>query len=601
MVKAQLFATALTVALLSATHAYSQASLVAEDTIDDLKVTTNSLSETFTVVRDAFERDQWYYVPDTPRLYERIYNGTIQPEFTLIKYNFDDPQHPGSFLSGGLLQFAASLSIPADIVEQLRKQVETRTHQGPEHVRLAAMPMKSSQVSLYTPQAGTLLASAPNGAGLGPTFESQKLVFSIPLTEIGADVYSGLTTSNTGVPVRVDYSYYGTTPPAGFTVTVHWDQTFSHYSSDSQFRAQASWFGLYGASYSSSSKSILENLINNHCVDVKITTGENFTMEQVQGYLQPILARINSELLDASKPPDKVDPAQAPSAGGGGGVIASASYSVAMKNVNQHKSGDETFDFHVTSIVERHTVVQGEIGIGAYSPEIQKKLVFFATGTFHRSYLTLPVISSDDALGVSSATVSVKLIGGSPERELATRSATWSPQGGWSDGTAFLAFELDSYQLDGAELSALKLAIDTTVNMRKGSPLQYTETIPAFNGKLPIVKPPQNEIDIVSIDATHLKWQDLDASSNLTQINVVETSGNRTYSTTIAPPNENGKWTLPKVSYWVVHNGDPIIVKLTFKLADGKTVPWSGNGDLRAQSLSPMIVLQNSDWSQPTH
>src|SRR5256885_3818224 len=42
------------------------------------------------------------------------------------------------------------------------------------------------------------------------------------------------------------------------------------------------------------------------------------TLFRSQGYLQPILALINAELMEAAKPPDKIDPAHAGAGAGGG-------------------------------------------------------------------------------------------------------------------------------------------------------------------------------------------------------------------------------------------------------------------------------------------
>src|ERR1043165_4978880 len=77
---------------LGTTRIYAQASLLTEDIIDDIKVKPGGDEKkayTVTVVRDAFQREQWYYVPNAPRLVERIINGKRYPEFALVKYQYD--------------------------------------------------------------------------------------------------------------------------------------------------------------------------------------------------------------------------------------------------------------------------------------------------------------------------------------------------------------------------------------------------------------------------------------------------------------------------------------------------------------------------------
>jgi hypothetical protein len=65
--------------------AQAQASLAAEDIIDEVPVKIGNAVEKFTVIRDAIQTDQWYYVPDQPRIAERVMSsGQREPEFALV-------------------------------------------------------------------------------------------------------------------------------------------------------------------------------------------------------------------------------------------------------------------------------------------------------------------------------------------------------------------------------------------------------------------------------------------------------------------------------------------------------------------------------------
>src|SRR5688500_12456949 len=67
---------------------HGQASLLTEDIIDDIPVKPGGDEKkaySVTVVRDAYQRDQWYYVPNAPRLVERVIDGKRYPEFALVK------------------------------------------------------------------------------------------------------------------------------------------------------------------------------------------------------------------------------------------------------------------------------------------------------------------------------------------------------------------------------------------------------------------------------------------------------------------------------------------------------------------------------------
>jgi hypothetical protein len=577
---------------------FAQASLISEDIIDDIRVG----NETFTVVRDAVRREQWYYVPDRPRLYERVSNQVAEPEFTLLKYQFDDPQHHGNLLEGGLLQFSSSLMLPSDVIEGLRDQISGRRSISKEIIRLSAMPIKSADVLIYTPQSATLLAEAPKGNGIAPTFATQKMVFTVPLTAIGADVYAGLVDSATGVPVMVSYTYEGLTPPGGFTVFVDYDQTYRHYSESSSFRAEASYLGLFGGGYTRTSESIFNELVNSHCIRVDLTVGENFTMAQAQGYLQPILARINSELLEASKPPDKVDPAKA-SAAAKGGWWGSVNYSVATKSEVDRKHGTETFDFHVRSIMDRKTVASGFIGIGKYPDEIRKKLVFNSVGTFQRAFFLLPGIEDVDQMGIRQVQLEVNMRSDANNLLPNPKTVSWTPKQSWSDGAQtmnVIAFGLGGFGLSQEQIRRLKFVESVRISLKNGPPLEYKQTVDAFNGTLGIPRPTDN-LEIVTVDGQSLSWKRLDTTSKLEAVEVAMASGNRAVSETLRPQLNNGKWEIPKPFYWLVgrslgQQADPLSVTIRFRLDDGTTSTWSHSGDLRQNSVSSTIVLFDSDW-----
>ena len=100
--------------------AEAQASLAAEDIIDEVPVKLGNLTERFTVIRDAIHQDQWYYAPDQPRLAEHVgANGQREPEFTLVRYQFKDPANPEALAEGGFLQFAITLALPPEALSQL--------------------------------------------------------------------------------------------------------------------------------------------------------------------------------------------------------------------------------------------------------------------------------------------------------------------------------------------------------------------------------------------------------------------------------------------------------------------------------------------------
>ena len=188
---------------------YGQASLAAEDIIDDVAIDINGEKLLFTVIRDANQKEQWYYAPARATLYERAVNGKKEPEFTLIKYQFPDPTDRQKLLEGGIMQFALTLGIPPEAKEQLVGAIAKLVDTGKDKIRLAALPFKDASVHLYTP-GGDLITSEKLGDGIAPTLANQKMVFAIQFTRLGADIYDALVNGNTGLAVAVSFTYYGT-------------------------------------------------------------------------------------------------------------------------------------------------------------------------------------------------------------------------------------------------------------------------------------------------------------------------------------------------------------------------------------------------------
>ena len=177
------------------------------------------------------------------RLTERSINGAVIPEFTLVKYKFGDETN--DVVAGGILQFEAVIGATAEEVQGM----ETKLKQSfglPENApfRLAAVPIKSSQVALYAP-AGNLVSSS-FGSGVAPNDATQKMVFQLDLTEVGVNVYTALTASQGGVPVVVTLDYYGLTPAATVKITANYRKIAQNYSSNTKTKTAASATSFWG-------------------------------------------------------------------------------------------------------------------------------------------------------------------------------------------------------------------------------------------------------------------------------------------------------------------------------------------------------------------
>ncbi|WP_315803035.1 hypothetical protein [Bradyrhizobium sp. SZCCHNS3002] len=570
-----------------------QVSLEASDVVDDVKFQDNGVDYSVTVYRDARQRSQWYYVPIGPRIVaiKDADTGAAAPEMALVKYQFPDPSNPGSLLEGGLAQFSLVFAVPPSALEQMRQQLSARTGVGADQITIGPLPFTSGTVALYGESDRTFISSTPSGQGVAPTFATQRLAFQVPLTKPGVDVYEELIKGNTGIGIRAEYDYQGLTPPLGFEVEVDWDQTFKHLSKEEKWRAQVSaraLFGLFSAnvSYNKTNSDIRENLEQNQCIKVNVITGSGFTMEQVDKYLQPLLARISSTLLDQSKPPPTINPAAA-EAPGTGNYGFSGGYSVAMKRVELTKKGKEKINFAVRTVVDRKAVVEGFVGIKEYPESVRKNIIrTVAPGQWQAAYFAFPDIGEAQNLGLTSigAEVALVLNGNTIEQQ----AATWTPADSWKKvGSAatvkYFTFPLASvFAANGDNaFSRLKFQIKYKLNTASGAVLEAVEERPAVSAAS-TVPPALNSFVVVEVSPASLNWYKVDNPSDARALNIVLKVDGKEFHAAIAPKNINSAWQPPESAKFLVPTkAKSVKIAMSMIASDGALLKWQpGEVDL---------------------
>jgi hypothetical protein len=533
----------------------------------------------------------------------------------LIGYQFADPKKAGALLEGGLLQFSATLAVQGDNAEKVltalrtgiaerRKSAKPPENLDPKGIRLSALPIKSAEVHLYTPN-GEFLSGSPRGDGIAPTFATQKMVFSIPLSKVGTTVYDELVKGNTGVPVVVTFKYHGLTPPAGFKVKVNFKRAYEHYSRDQKFAARASWFGIWGGSVDISSKEIIESLKDSKAIEVEVIEGEGFKAADAEKYLQPILKRINDEILEASKPPEKINPAEAPKPSAGGWF--SAGYSSATVRANYNIEKVETINFSVRQNVERATIASGFIGISRYPEALQKKLItFVGPGPFKSAFFVLPEVGDAAELGISQVDLSISLenkgVLGDPQLR------TWSPKAGWMfqdrETSKLIAFPLANVARTDPMLRDLKFNVKTIVRMGGRWSIKSEETVNALNGDFPVA-PPLEAFDVVEVNAGACTWKLLDGKgkSSLIQIDAsIKDQAGKPYPTkAILPFNKDGKDSAPKPFFLLVPKSQQVLLPNIIFQSGSNRIYWKHNGkNLREFAPSLTLSLTDDDLREGT-
>jgi len=574
--------------LLCPALALAQASLAAEDIIDEVPVKIGSVVEKFTVIRDAVQRDQWYYVPDQPRVVERLMSsGQREPEFDLVRFQAKDPTNPEQLAEGGFLQFAMTLQAPNEVIPVLRAEIAKHSGGNPVAIRLAALPIKTAVANLYIPSDGKLLASAHVGPGIAPTFATQKMTYAISLTKLGSDVYDTLVNGTTGLAAGIEFTYTGLTPPVGFTVTVDWDQAYNYYSKDEKIRAELSLGGWFGGKANIDRNKLIESMKQNKV----FTIDEIDNPENGAKYLEMILDRINKELLQNAIPPQTIE-AQAGDPTPSQNILdklknkyfGSAGYSVAIKQRSQVRSGKEVVSFKSRKLQERKTVAAGFVGIGSYPEEMRKRLVHVVPpGPWKSAFFVLPNVGDAQEIGISQVDLEVRLK--KQDATQATQVAVWKPMptggGAWTGvgSTAprsLMAFGLMDLYTQDPKLSGVKFETVAQITL-KNDVLRVTQSLPVDDQHAIVT--PLSATKVIHLDTTSLSWAGLVPESKFVSATVSVKAGDKSFNALVRPRFVDGKPAPPQVVNWVVPRDlSSIVANVTCRLTDGSTVSWSGNG-----------------------
>ena len=575
---------ALCVLFFSSHLAFSQASLHPDDIIEELVINYEGIEDSFTVLCDAVNRSQWYYIPNAPRLTEILIGGVPHPEFTLLRYQFVDDGAPGGIKDGGIIQFSTSLSAePAAInalKEELRAILQARPGGAPANLALAPLPLKSAEALIYSPTDGQLVTNS-FGSGLAPIFASQKAPFALYLSRNGADINDALVgnsvNSNTGIPIAIVFTFHGLTPPAKLKITANYRKIFNHYSSDQAFAARASYFGLFGATSEIRWSSIRENLSIDGALKVERITNEEIDEKVMDEVMQGVMKRINDNIFQTMSPPPTIPPANAttPSVKG---RFGGAGYNASFKNVEQISDVDDVFEWVERKIVERKTLAGGFIGLGQYPQDVRNRAVQFVPGfDWSTAHFVLPDIGYIDNL--TQVTIRTDLLNGDKIVSNQTKTGLWKPSTGWrsvpnNQPINNLNFAIAPLLQNGIPASSLKFRTTTTV-IQNGRATELTNTQDLVNGGFPIATPEEG-LKTVIFDPSDLNFSSLIESVDLLRVGVTMRIGDRSFQSTIQPRLEEGILKRPNPLVWVVKNEEaealPIRVNLRYEYKAGSSL-----------------------------
>ncbi len=437
----------ITICLLCATNvAFALPSLDAQNwdtlTVEE-RIGSKNAQTVITVIRDFSKPLVWYYVPSRPRLAESVFieegKEIVKPEFQLMTLQTKDAKSRDIY-EEGLLQFSLRMDLQPktasqakslifdkekaktdannakitalqneitelekksdeaskkmakfkkDEVKKLEAQVKVTSR---DQIRLIPLPVASASISIYEPN-GKWLSSGVQSPAIAPTFSTQAVPFQINLTSLGADAMKALTQKGQGgLGVYYQLEFEGTLPPSKIKVEVDWKQTFKHFSENTKKKHYWNALLFAGGTKTTDTKKISEELLENKCIKV-IMEGREDELEALQDVLDPIMERINNELVAKMAPPEKVDPAEAKDPSYGIGMFYGGGSSYAMKDLKVEKLGKETITFDRAKTITRATSCGTFIGIGNYNQEIiDAANIVMDPGNWEKAYFTIPKV-----------------------------------------------------------------------------------------------------------------------------------------------------------------------------------------------------------------
>ena len=581
----------------------------------DVVVSVDGTEETFTILRDHANRDQFYYVPNAPRIATRRIGGKIEPVFHLLKYQ--DPSNPD--IDGGILQFSFRLTPPGEYIDQMRKKIAQQFSVSENTLKLGPIPFKSAEVSIYDLE-GNLLTTNSQKPGIGPSFANNEIPFQVKLDRLSTDIYDALTTGNTGIPVFITYTFDQISPEAGFKVTLDYDKSFQHFSEDKRTKTAytkwyyyRTWWGGWRSradvgQNESRQETLSEVLQENQCIKYESTADQNFTQEEITRYMDPIIEQLSKELVETVKPPETIPPAAAKEPGNA--TLWGGTSTYAMKSINKTRKGKHVVDMKRRFVFESKSTFGAHIGVGEYKALRDELVTIMPAGNWSYAYFSVPAVGDSEELAIKRIemqvipryydnTGKIKQIDGA-----IAELATWDPQNGYfrnrkGEELTNILFSLqsitDKLKKNSIPLASCCYEVNTTVT--QGSNIMKFKSFEEFlMGGIP-VSTPMALIEGVQIDCEPLKFSKEKGKLYQVSIKIESEFPKKTYKATVKDSSEI------KAPVFLVEKEDenkknPVTATIIFEMVGGQKVPWKYNGrNLQDSDLGLSVVLWDEDYA----
>jgi len=568
-----------------------------------------------TLLRDSRNPGKWYYIPEKPVLQERSpeTKNDPRPVFQLVTYQ---AKKDAEIFEGGVLQFAVTLNLP----EATRKKIERELKSHPESagnkgISLAPLPFHKAEAFMFDAD-GKKCAAGTQAPGLSPAYLTGALPFQIKLDRFEVDLYKALTESQgRGVGVLMNLSFEGVLPPAGFKVTMDWDQTYKNISESSDLKISLGNY-LLGMDIGVSKTKIREELISKGCMTVESLTGGSAKPETIDRYLDPVIARMQQALVEKVRPPEKIDlgSKSRPDMLSKCFFGVRVGVSVELKDIRQARRGKETFEFNQSLVVERTTSCGAFIGVNEYPDAVKKSLVrVMPLDSWASAFLLLPGVETNPELHIQSVSMTANVVD-SKGKEVSGLSdtASWASDHLYSwknrDGkeTGSLQFPLlalfDRHdnkieQIRREYSFKVDVIIEQAFGPGKLNTVKVSYLSPMFDGDLPLPA----AVDLVDNVIFDLSAVTFDDKEGIKKAKIQLRRGSEKIDYSFPQKNSEEKSVVFIVP--ALKEGEEKPEKLTgsllFDTSGKRGIAWANNGkDLRDIEPSLYFMLFDSDWQQ---
>lgn len=594
--------------------ANAQASLAAENSIEDISVTLkNGRKKVYSVFRDNRQATQWYYVPNEVRVAEEINtSGKPKPKVTILRYQYQDKVTKEN-KEGGVLVATLTTAMEPEVVEQVKKHIIAKKKNP--NVTLSAMPLNTSKVE-FLADSDEFVAKREGKSATstsGATSASQEFPVTVKLSDLGASVMNALLKTNGGVPISNEITYNGLTAPCGFKITGKWSDVYKYYEKNTSVEARFSLFGIGGGGgYSKNTVNETLGKIENIKVEqvgclnetekesestaAKLREIEKMIQEKV--YNRDVLTKAGEleklqSLINGTQDPTLVEKLTKAF------LEKKASFQVGLqrsiKDVTKRQTGDLRYSNDSQKIILRTTTLGGGISLARFFPngttdEQLKKaghlIDIDAANEFPSVVFGLPNLNPD--LGLRS--LIMEIVYKTSDGKTLSEARQWDATKGWltpmGKEVGFMRFNLlgekDSKRRQEPEfnikvqvVSAVPNASFTIENKSRLSlGEKYIDAIEVLTRQ-------------ISVDGTNLDFKTLTQNADdLAFAKVVFNNGTMSITKDIKPMLINGTLAPPNLVYFLLPKNDsPVTSSVIYYKPNGEKVEKPGSLSIGENTL----------------